>query len=288
MRTLSRLAAFAAAAGLLAACSDGSGPSHSSLVSFRLASGSATGALAPAALLGDTIAAGNDTILLDSVQLVLRDIKFKRVNETSCDGEADDDSTMTPTGLNRQDDGHHGDGGGDDGHDGQADACESFNAGPFLLDVPLDTSVTKAFSVVVDTGTYSSVRVKIHKPSHDSADAKDAAFLAAHPDFDGVSIRVKGTYKGTPFTFTSDLNAQERFAIVPPLVVADSSSSVSVTIKVDVSNWFSNGAGGLVDPATGNKGGANANLVKDNIRDSFHAFRDDDHDGHDDASEGHH
>ena len=74
----------------------------------------------------------------------------------------------------------------------------------------------------------------------------------------------------------------ERLALVPPLIVADSMQSVDVTIKVDLSGWFSNGSGGLVNPASGNKGEPNADLVKDNIRDSFHAFRDDDRDGEDD------
>jgi hypothetical protein len=41
-----------------------------------------------------------------------------------------------------------------------------------------------------------------------------------------------------------------------------------------------------VDPASANEGGANENLVRDNIRASIDAFRDDDHDGHDDDHEG--
>jgi hypothetical protein len=41
-----------------------------------------------------------------------------------------------------------------------------------------------------------------------------------------------------------------------------------------------------VDPATANKGGLNENLVRDNIRVSIDAFRDNDRDGHDDDNEG--
>jgi hypothetical protein len=282
-----RLAAFAALAGVLAACSDGSSPTARSQVTFNLATGSLA---APALLQGDTIATATDTLVLDSVQLVLRDIKFQRVNEDACDNEHNDDgddsghgdasgSTMVrPASM-------HDDGGEDDGDDGHSDACESFNAGPFLLDLPLDTSVTKAFSVAVDTGTYGQVRFKVHKPEDDSGDPKDVAFLAAHPEFNKVSIRVVGSFNGAAFVFTTDLNAQQRLALVPPLVVADSMQNVDVTIKVDVSGWFSSGAGGLLDPATGNKGGENEDLVKDNIRDSFHAFRDDNRDGEDDDHE---
>lgn len=281
-----RLAAAAAFAGALAACSDGaSGPTARSQVRFNLATGSSTAA---ALLVSDTFATDTDTLVLDSVQLVLRDIKFQRVNEDACDNEDhddgddhddDDDSSSSPSILPAS---LHDDHGEDDGDDGHSDACESFNAGPYLLDLPLGPEVVKAFSVAVDTGTYEQVRFKIHKPEDDSGDARDIAFLAAHPEFEKISIRATGTFNGEPFVFTTDLNAKERLALVPPLVVADSMQSVDVTIKVDLSGWFSNGSGGLVNPASGNKGEPNADLVKDNIRDSFHAFRDDDRDGEDD------
>ncbi|HSB53199.1 MAG TPA: hypothetical protein VLD58_02550 [Gemmatimonadales bacterium] len=280
----SRLAAVVALTGLLAACSDGSAPTARSQVRFNLATGAATGP----AFLSDTVATATDTLVLDSVQLVLRDIKFQRVNEDACDNEnepGDDNGTDSVPHTIRMAS-LHDDGGSDDGDDGHADACESFNAGPYLLDVPLDTAVAKAFTIAVDTGTYEQVRFRIHKPE-DDGDARDVAFLAAHPDFNKVSIRVVGSFNGQAFTFITDLSAQERMALVPPLVVADSMQNVDVTIKVDVSKWFSNGAGGLVDPNTGLKGEANENLVKDNIRNSFRAFRDDNRDGEDDDHEGH-
>lgn len=281
-----RLAAVAVAlTGFLAACGDGSAPTTRSQVRFNLATGPASGL----AFLSDTFATASDTLVLDSVKLVLRDIKFQRVDEDICDDNHDgmDDDGPDSTGHTIRMASVHDDGGEDDGDNGEADGCESFNAGPFLLDVPLDASVTKAFTVAVDTGTYKQVRIKIHKPEDDGSDAKDAAFLAAHPEFKKVSIRVVGTFNGQGFTFTTDLNAQQRMDLVPPLVVADSPQNVDVTIKVDVSHWFSNGAGGLVDPGSALKGGPNENLVKDNIRDSFRAFRDDDRDGHDDDGEGH-
>ncbi len=274
MTTSLRLTAVAAL-GLLAACSTGSGPSTSTQVTFSLAS--KQGAAPFAALTGDTIATATDTLIIDRVELVLRDIRFKRVNDNACDLEDEDSSGVhaSPVAFSH-------DGGDDDGHDGEADGCESFNAGPFLLDLPLGAGTAKAFAVAVDTGTYDQVRIKVHKPEDDSGDPKDIAFLAAHPDFNKVSIRVTGSFNGTPFTFETDRNAEERFTLVPPLVVADSTSSVDVTIQVDVAAWFQDGAGGVIDPGTANKGGANDQLVEDNIKDSFKAFRDENHDGHDD------
>ncbi len=283
-----RLGSIALLAGVLAACSDGSAPNSKSQVTFNLASGPLAG---PAALMGDTLATDTDTLVVDSVQLVLRDIKFQRVNEDACDNEHNDDGD--------DDSGHHDsapvrtaslhdDGGDDDGDNDHSDACESFNAGPYLLDVPLGPGVEKAFSVIVDTGTYGQVRFKIHKPEDDSGDPKDVQFLADHPNFDKVSIRVVGTFNGAAFVFTSDFNGQQRLTLSPPLVVADSSQNVNVTIKVDIAGWFKNAAGGLIDPESANKGGDNESTVKDNIRDSFHAFRDDDRNGEDDDDHGEH
>jgi hypothetical protein len=256
-----------ALATLLAACSgDSAGPTTSARVVFHVSAATGTGGLA--ALSDTLVGAGPDTLVLDSVQLVLRDIRFKRVEDDACDDDLNDDHLA----ASHDDD--------EDGSDDD-DSCESYNAGPFLLEVPLDTGLVKAFSVAVDTGTYDELRIKIHKPE-DDGDAADAQFLLQHPEFADVSIRAVGTWNGTPFTFTSDLGTEQRMNLVPPLVVAQAMSQVDVTIQVDVTAWFADGQGGYVDPATANEGGANEQLVDDNIESSFRAFHDEDHDGHDD------
>jgi hypothetical protein len=277
----SRLLSIAVLAGALAACSDGSGPTGRSQVTFNLAGARPAAGLA---LLSDTVATPTDTLVLDTVQIVLRDIKFKRVNEDMCDGEHDLRASTVAFSHDGADGGGM-DGGENDGNDGHEDACESFNAGPFLLDLPLGPGVTKAFSVAVDTGTFDELRIRIHKPE-DDGDANDAQFLSQHPEFQHVSIRVVGTFNGAPFTFLSGLEAEQRMDLVPPLVVADSMTNVDVTIQVDETTWFRNAAGDLVDPASANAGGPNESVVAQNILSSFHAFRDDDRDGEDDHHEG--
>lgn len=274
MRAFPLPATLAASALLLAACSgESSGPSTNGQVTVNVATVAAPGGALRSSLLGDTLVSGSDTLLLESVQIVLRDIKFERVQDCDDDDHSDDDLRA----LSR--------GGDDDDND---DRCEYSNAGPFLLDLPLGPGVERAFTVPVDTGTYDELDVKIHKPEDDSGDPKDIAFMQAHPDFRKISIRARGTFNGTPFTFESDINAQQEIDFRPAIVVTDSTLNVDVTIRVDVANWFrKNGA--LIDPSTANKGGANANDVKDNIRDSFRAFRDSNKDGcdDDDPSDGH-
>ncbi len=145
------------------------------------------------------------------------------------------------------------------------------------MSIPLGVGVSTALEVPVDSGTYKKVKFKIHKPGGDSL---DTAFKAAHPDFASISIRVRGTYNGTAFTYTSTLDQEQEYTFTPMLVVDASGSATNLTIRVDVATRFRNASSGaLISPATANVGGANEGVVKENIKNSFKAFRDHDRDG---------
>lgn len=246
------LGAMVVATGL-AACGDGgSGPGNGAQVSFNVAT-HAVGA-APSGLLSapDTIVDGGGNVLvLTKVELVLREIELKRQNDDACDSLGS----------------------------GDHDACEEFETGPILLDLPLGVGVSHQFTITADTGTFDEIEFEIHKPE-DDGDADDHAFLALHPEFADVSIRVTGTFNGVDFVFITDLNTDEEVSINPPLVVA-TEGSLDVTLMVDVSSWFLSGAV-VVDPALALKGGPMEAVVKDNIEASFEAFHDDNRDGHSD------
>jgi hypothetical protein len=147
-------------AGILAACNgSGTAPSARSQVTFSLSSKALGASPSHAAFLSDTISGGGATVVLDSVQLVLRDLRFKRVEDSGCPDDSGSSSVNVNGGghdsTGSEGSGHEGD---DNGADGHHDACESFNAGPFLLDVPLGGGVDRAFAVTVDTGTYDQLR----------------------------------------------------------------------------------------------------------------------------------
>jgi hypothetical protein len=68
----------------------------------------------------------------------------------------------------------------------------------------------------------------------------------------------------------------------PPLTLA-ADGPVNLTIRFDIGTWFVNASGtALINPTTALKGAANEEVVRDNIRASIRAFRDDDRDGEDD------
>ena len=208
--TLKYASTSLAALALLAACSgDGSGPSVGGRqVAFQVATSEKTTAPAAALLGPETIGLGNDTIVLTSVQVVLRRIELERVGGSVCDTTATEDD------------------------------CEELKLGPVLLDVPLAAGADRQFTVTVDTGSYGKIKFEIHKPES----SKDAGFVAANPDFDGQSIKVTGTFNGTPFTYYSDLDVEQEADLNPPLVVTDAVGA-NLTLHVDLATWFQNQAG---------------------------------------------
>lgn len=257
------------AAALFAACTtDSTGRVSLALSSIRPGSPSPSatifgGAASPTVVTaGDStvIAMGNDTIIIRSAELVLKEVELKRVEAQECDSvEGNDD-------------------------------CDEFEVGPFLVALPLGTTATATVvSIDAAPGMYDELQFKIHKPEDDAAE--DDAFLAANPTFARISIRVTGTYSqaGTrsDFTYESDLNAEQETLLSPPLTVSEG-QPVNVTLRIDIAGWFLNAAGdALVNPATANKGQPNEQVVENRIQASIDAFRDDDHNGHDDDNEDH-
>jgi hypothetical protein len=157
-------------------------------------------------------------------------------------------------------------------------SCAELELAPSIVNLSVTGGVTKALNSTIPSGTYTAFEAKIRVV--EARKTASTAFLAAHPEFKGATVRVEGTFNGKAFTYTGAPRAELEGLFSPPLV-ADSTGA-NITINVDLANWFRTSSGTLVDPATANAGGTNAALVSTNIARSFKAFRDDDHDGRDD------
>jgi hypothetical protein len=197
------------------------------------------GAAAPAA----------PALVLTSVEIVLREIELRRSDTSDCDALGEND-----------------------------DGCATFEAGPVLVSIPVDGSVSQEFSLGITEGSYTKIEFDIHKVS--SGDEADAQFLVQNPTFEDLSIRVVGTFDGQAFVFETDLNVEQELDFSPALQI---DASTNITIEVGLDGWFVDGSGVTVNPETGNKGGANENLIKDNIKNSIEAFEDSDRDGIEDS-----
>jgi hypothetical protein len=154
---------------------------------------------------------------------------------------------------------------------GEDNPCEQFEAGPVLVSLPLTAGAEQTFALdAVPPATYNELKFEVHKAG--GSDSTDQAFLVAHPDFNGVSIRVRGTFNSQAFEYTTNLDVEQQLMLVPQLVVT-AGVSTNITIFVDVSGWFvKNGV--LMDPANPDR-----SVADENIRRSFGAFEDRDHSG---------
>ena len=256
------LPAFALGAStLLGACSDSNGPGNGSGTNFSIAvatltagsAGRVAGIAAPSISLERhvTTPGGTHTLVISSAVIVLSRLELATVDSAGC---ADDDHPE---------------------HDD--DRCHELETGAMLVDLPTDNSVVSMLSLQLPAGTYKALEAKIRPVRTD--DTGGSAFLTAHPELANASVRVEGTFDGTPFTYTGSPNASLELRFDPPITVG--STATTVTVHVSIDRWFMDGSGTLIDPATANAGGANEQLVRDNVRRSFHAFEDNEHHGDD-------
>jgi hypothetical protein len=254
----------------VAACDSIGGPDREAVaVSFSGKASATAAALRANAAAGITVTSGANTLVIDRAQIVLRRIQLKRAAGLSCTGTdstvvAGSASDSTDDDSSRADSSHHS----------SDDDCHEINVGPMLVDLPLTDGTLTSVTATVPRDTYREIEFRIHKLGDDTPEER--ALAAAHPEFDRNSIRVEGTFNGTPFVFLSSLSEERELEFSPPIVVDEGNENV--TIQFDVASWFRSGSG-IINPATANKDGQNEELVRNNIRASIRAFGDDDRNG---------
>ena len=279
--TVTSVAAVIAAIAL-SSCSDGTSPSSANRVGvgFQLARTSTASSLMVASVEGSVpgttptitttangtrIARDGDVLLVSKAQLVVRNVKLKSASAVCGDDDDDESSSSSNATSGRKDD--------DDDDD-----CVAIRVGPYLVDVPVNGADGARVAVNVPAGTYSSIRLWLHKVT--GSDSADLAFRQANPGFRDISLRLEGTFNGTPFIFVNDVNAKLTVPLATPLVVGTGGDNVTVTI--DLSTWFLRPSGGLYSPASANTSGQIRAQVQNNIRGAFRAFKDQDKDGRED------
>jgi hypothetical protein len=230
----------------VSACSDATGTRRVPLsLSFATKSFAAKASVSsPSGFSADLIVGTGGDLVITSAQVVLDGIELSHDDGPNCEGTGE----------------FH---------------CEDVEQSAQLVDIPL-TGVKTQLTVAVPEGSYQRLDAHIQVPESD--DAGVTAFLAAHPEFKDVSVRVVGTYgpNKTPFTYTAPIDAKLELRFNPPLVVT--SGSNNITVDVDVASWFKDSLGAALDPTAP----ANAARIAANIRASFNAFEDDNEDGQSD------
>lgn len=262
--------ALLASALAVGACSDTTGPSDADGPSRAARTGrlglafSTSPSASLSSLLAEELVIGGDTLVIDRAQIVLREIELELVDGSCADDDGDDDGDdLRGIRLDGDDD----------------DDCGELELGPVLVTLPLNGTTTQTIAIPAVPGTYKEVEFELHKPEvgddDDDDDRRDREFLQRNPQFRGTSVRVEGTFNGTPFVFTSSVSAEQEITLRPPLTITQGSQA-ELTLVVDVRTWFLNGSRtALLDPATANRGGPNRERVAENIKRSFATDRDD-------------
>ncbi len=245
----------------LAACGGdplaSNGGATSLSVSFASAGMVARNAAGNAILVG----ASGDTLVVAKVQLVLNDVELRRADVTTC-------PETIPVSTNRE---RSADDGG----------CSRLDLGPMLVDLPLDSTGASKLAVAIPAGAYREIEFELDKVrTGSSASAAESLFVVAHPEFRDVTVRVTGTYRGAPFTFTSRVEAEVEFEFEPALVV-EAGVNDNITVSLDLGRWFRGETGALLAPTTQNQ-----SRIEQNIVTSFDAFGDRDRDGKEDRGRG--
>lgn len=202
--------------------------------------GSISSPQSPPAAASIRVTDGTNEVVMESVELVLRDLRLAPDDASSC----------------------------------TAGECVVYVGEAALLPVPSDGGVLRLDTRSVPVDRYDRLDVTLHAPT------ADEPVVDEEPEMEGVSVRVEGTYNDEPFTFTTDLTSDLRLSLDPALVFEqDQVGTANVTMLISVKSWFRAEGVGLVDPRTAGAGGENEALVEANIGSSFQAFRDDDRDG---------
>jgi hypothetical protein len=258
------------AAMILASCSSDltGGNRHNVQLSFTT---NATVTSAANRVAADLVVGTDNELVLQKVQLVLGKVELDRHGDMDCVGEVENE------------DDH-----GDDNHADVGDEeCEDVARDPVLVDAPVDDALHPVINVPLPAGTFTQLEAKL-EPAAD----RFTSFNAANPNLVGNSVRVEGTFKGTPFVFTSPVRAKLEMEFDPPLVIDETTKNA--TVAIDVRKWFLDSAGAAIDPSTATAGSASLLQIENNIRRSFHAFEDDEergedhHEGHNGNDDGEH
>lgn len=314
MRRLSTLASLGLIIGAAACNEDASSVVQKALsLNIALSDPATPGALS--ALVGTptpdglVLNDGTNELVIASAEVVMNSIKFE-----SADGSAGCGSSSTATqsqsaleeedsaeansadeaSVESEDDKEDG---GDDGKDVEDDAeddakgdaeenreCPDFRLDAFIVNLPVDGSVSQQISADVPVGSYKQIKFKIHALGGEDS---DAALITNRPELDRLSVLVKGTINGEAFTFSSRIEAEQELEFNPPMEIVEGSTEAGVTLAVDVSTWFSSD-GLIVDPRVADDSSAKEGIDR-RVQASFRGFEDDDHDGkpHNEDSDEH-
>jgi len=162
--------------------------------------------------------------------------------------------------------------------DGIADDSLDFKSESFVVVLNLDGTPNEVALSEVPSGTYDEIEFEVHKPE-DNETPPDPDFKTGTSGDERFSIIISGSYDGQDFIYRSRVNMEQEIELNTPLSITEDSGPANLTMLVDLSEWFMDENGKLLNPTNPE----NENAIDDSIRRSFEdIFKDNDKDAQED------
>lgn len=200
---------------------------------------------APSRSSADTIRVGNHVLVISSVKLVMRE-------------------AMLGTSLSSCPEGS---------------TCDAAMDTPVIVSLPLGDGTLQHSTITMPMSGSRGLAVSLYRVAPGGGTDVDAALRAADPKISGSSIVVTGTFDGLPYTWSTKESLTSTLSFASAVLATR--RSTNVTVRIDVTTWFRDAAGNLLDPRTAWDGERNQQQVLSNVSGSIRAFEDRDRDGDD-------
>ena len=188
------------------------------------------------------VANGGHTLDLTGVSLTISRAELKAAKSNACPGDDDQNDDAND----------------DHPKDVASTAqCGELKIGPTTVALPIGTGMSTIPANVIPAGTYREFEIRVSQ------------------------VELTGTFDAKPFDVTIPVRTKTEIDFSTPLVVT-ADQPTSITINVPVNNWLVNTDGSLVDPSKLSTTPSLLSQIKIRIMQSFHAFEDRNHDGHED------
>jgi len=164
----------------------------------------------------------------------------------------------------------------------------NFKSGPTMLELNLSGTAQTLTAREIPFASYRRIEFDVHRVESTEVALLPLAERAVFNDFlagERYSVIIEGTVYNTgaapqTFIFRSKIDAQQKFDLVPELVVSEVSPTVNTTMLISSVNWFKSQIGVLLDPSNIN----NESQIGENLKASIRVFKDNNKDGSKDNS----
>lgn len=215
------LAALSLVAGMTA-CGDVLEPAEQGTALVFQSPGGVSASVADAAVrAARTVEGTNGALQLEAMHAVMGEFELEREESGDCDDDAAE--------------------------------CEDFEAGPLLLEIPMEEgAAVTAFRSEVPAGNYEELEFEVEAPNEDDGAGLLGEIREDFPHWpEDASVRITGTFTtedGEESEFLVFLDAEVEIELeFEPFLTITEDGGESVTVTVDPSLWFRHADGSVTD-----------------------------------------